>query len=365
MELGGVGPVPFAGMVLSDLGAEVIRLQRPAGYDGGAPIDGRFDLMLRGRQVVELDLKNPTDVEYALALCDHADVVLEGFRPGVAERLGLGPDVCSERNPRLVYGRMTGWGQTGPMSSTAGHDVNYIGLTGALHAIGEADRGPVVPLNLVGDIGGGALYLVIGVLAALREAERSGRGQVVDAAMVDGAANMMTLFYGLFAAGYWQDERGANRLDSGAPWYGVYATSDGRWISLAANESRFWRNLLALVGISDKEFPDQHDRSAWPALRQRLEQIFRTKTRAEWCAAAATTDVCIAPVLSLEEAPTHPHLVERQTFVEIDGIVQPAPAPRFSRTPGRIQGPPAQAARPAAELLAAWSTERSAAAGPP
>jgi alpha-methylacyl-CoA racemase len=354
VELGGVGPTPFCAMLLSDLGADVIRLDRPPGYDGGAPIEARFNLLNRGRRSVVADLKQPAAVEAALRLVGAADVVLEGFRPGVAEKLGLGPAPCTAVNPALVYGRMTGWGQHGPLAREPGHDVNYIALTGVLHAVGRADGPPAIPLNLAGDFGGGALYLALGVVSALLESRVSGRGQVVDAAMVDGSASLMTLFYGLFAAGYWSDERGVNRLDSGAPWYNVYETADGRWISVGANESRFWRNLLAVLGIDESELPGQHDRTGWPAMRDRFAAVFRTRTRDEWCARAAGREACLAPVLSLTEAPRHEHLCARGTFVEVGGVVQPAPAPRFSRTPGAVQRPPAEPGQHTDEALGDW-----------
>ncbi|MDA3644225.1 CoA transferase [Saccharopolyspora indica] len=354
VELGGVGPVPFGGMLLADLGADVVRIDRPAGYDGGAPVDPKFNLLNRGRRSAALDLKNPAAVDAALALVRRADALIEGFRPGVAERLGLGPDVCLAANPALVYGRMTGWGQDGPLAREPGHDINYISLTGVLHSIGAAGGPPAIPLNLTGDFGGGSLYLALGVVSALLESRASGRGQVIDAAMVDGSASLMTLVYGLHAAGYWNDERGTNRLDSGAPWYQVYATADDRWISIAANEARFWRNVLRLLGFDEDEMPDQHDRSRWPEVREKFAAVFRTRTRDEWCALAEGEESCLAPVLSLTEAPHHPHLRARETFVEVDGVVQPAPAPRFSRTPGAVQGPPPRPGQHTGEVLGDW-----------
>ncbi|MGV9321958.1 CaiB/BaiF CoA transferase family protein [Streptomyces sp. NPDC003660] len=354
VELGGVGPVPFCCMLLSDLGADIIRIDRPPGYDGGAPVDPRFNLLNRGRRSAALDLKKKSAVEAVLELVRHADVLVEGFRPGVAERLGLGPDDCLRVNPALVYGRMTGWGQDGPLAQVPGHDVSYVSLTGVLHSIGAEDGPPVIPLNLAGDFGGGSLYLALGVVSALLESRDSGQGQVVDAAMVDGSASLMTLFYGLHAAGYWNDQRGTNRLDSGAPWYAVYETKDGLWLSVAANEARFWRNLLGFLGLPEDDMPDQHDRSRWPDTRERLAGVFRTRTRDAWCALAEGREVCIAPVLSLTEAPHHPHLRERGTFVEVEGVVQPAPAPRFSRTPGAIQRPPARPGQDTEEALLDW-----------
>ncbi|MFF9505141.1 CaiB/BaiF CoA transferase family protein [Streptomyces sp. NPDC014656] len=354
IELGGVGPVPFCCMLLSDMGADIIRIDRPAGYDGGAPVDPRFNLLNRGRRSAGLDLKKREAVEAVLGLVRAADVLVEGFRPGVAEKLGLGPEDCLAVNPALVYGRMTGWGQEGPLAHDPGHDVNYVALTGVLHSIGPAGGPPTIPLNLAGDLGGGSLYLALGVLSALLESRGSGRGQVVDAAMVDGSASLMTLFYGLRAAGYWSDERGTNRLDSGAPWYDVYETADGRWLSIGSNEARFWRNTLRVLGLSEDEVPDQHDRSRWPEMRATLAGAVRTRTRDEWTELAARQEVCFAPVLSMAEAPHHPHLRERGTFVEVAGVVQPAPAPRFSRTPGAIQCPPPHPGQDTDAVLADW-----------
>ncbi|RMI28823.1 CaiB/BaiF CoA transferase family protein [Nocardia stercoris] len=354
IELGGAGPVPFCCQLLSDLGADILRIDRPPGYDGGAPVDARFNLLNRGRRSAALNLKHPDAVATLVELVSRADVLVEGFRPGVAEGLGLGPDDCLAVNPGLVYGRMTGWGQDGPLAKVPGHDINYIALTGVLHSIGTAGGPPVPPLNLAGDFGGGALYLALGVVCALLERAGSGRGQVIDAAMVDGSASLMTLIYGLRAAGYWHDERGTNRLDSGAPWYGVYRTRDDRWLALGSNEARFWRNTLRVLGLDEAGMPDQHDRAAWPAVRERLAAVFATGTRAEWLALAEGEEVCFTPVLSLDEAPSHPHLRARQTFVEVDGIVQPAPAPRFSRTPGAIARPPARPGEHTDEVLGDW-----------
>ncbi|WP_322029270.1 CaiB/BaiF CoA-transferase family protein [Paraburkholderia sp. J76] len=354
VELGGVGPVPFCCMLLSDLGADVIRIDRPAGYDGGVSVDPRFNLLHRGRRSAAFDLKQPEAAAAVLKLVARADALVEGFRPGVAEKLNLGPDACLAANPALVYGRMTGWGQHGPLAQAPGHDLNYISLTGVLHAIGPINGPPAIPLNLAGDFGGGSLYLALGVVSAILESRRSGEGQVVDAAMVDGSASLMTLCYGLLASGYWKDQRGSNRLDSGAPWYNVYETKDGRWISVASNEARFWRNTLALLGLSEADMPDQHDASRWPEVHERFAAIFRTRTRDEWCALAEGREVCLAPVLSMTEAPAHPHLRARSTFVERDGVVQPAPAPRFSRTPGAIQRPPAKPGEHTDEALRDW-----------
>lgn len=354
VELGGVGPVPFCCMLLADLGAEVIRIDRPPGYDGGVPVAPRFNLLNRGRRNLALDLKKKEAVATVLKLVENADALVEGFRPGVAEKLGLGPNDCQRANPRLVYGRMTGWGQEGPLAQAPGHDLNYVSLTGVVHSIGLVDGPPVIPLNLAGDFGGGSLYLALGVVSAILESHRSGQGQVVDAAMVDGSASLMTLFYGLRAAGYWTDNRGTNRLDSGAPWYNVYQAKDGLWVSVGANEARFWRNLLALLDLHEDDMPDQHDRTRWPEMHERLAAAFRTRTRDEWCRLADGREACVTPVLSMAEAPDHPHLRARETLVEYDGVVQPAPAPRFSRTPGAIQRPPASAGEHSEEVLRDW-----------
>jgi alpha-methylacyl-CoA racemase len=354
VELGGVGPIPFCCMLLSDLGADIIRIDRPPGYDGGMPGDPRFNLLNRGRRSAALDLKKKEAADAILKLVSQADALVEGFRPGVAEKLGLGPDACLAVNPALVYGRMTGWGQDGPLAQAPGHDINYISLTGVLHSVGAAGGPPAIPLNLAGDFGGGSLYLALGVVSAILESKRSGEGQVVDAAMVDGSASLMTLFYGMLASGYWKDERGVNRLDSGAPWYNVYETKDGRWISVGSNEARFWRNTLQVLGLREEGMPDQHDRSRWPEVHAKFAEVFRTRTRDEWCALADGREVCFAPVMSLSEAPDHPHLRARQTFVERDGVVQPAPAPRFSRTPGAIQHAPARPGEHTEAALGDW-----------
>ncbi len=354
IELGGVGPGPFCCMLLADLGADIIRIDRPPGYDGGLPVDSRFDLLYRSRRSAVMNIKKPEAIEAVKRLIGQADALVEGFRPGVAERLGLGPDDCHKVNPRLVYGRMTGWGQDGPFADNPGHDSNYISLTGVLHAIGKAGEAPSIPLNLAGDFGGGSLYLALGLVSAILESRTSGEGQVVDAAMVDGASSLMTLIYGAFAAGYWVDERGANRLDSGAPWYNVYETRDGKYVSIGANEERFYRNALQVLGLDESTLPDQHDREGWPVMKEKFAAAFKTRTRDEWAALAADAEACITPVLSLAEAPQHAHIQQRKTFVEVDGVVQPAPAPRFSRTPGAIQCPPPQAGQHTDEVLADW-----------
>ncbi len=339
VELASIGPGPFCAMLLADMGADVLRLDRTEEADLGVPIEPRFNLLNRGRRSVAIDLKHAEGVATARRLIERADALIEGFRPGVAERLGLGPDECLTRNPRLVYGRVTGWGQDGPLASTAGHDINYIALAGALGAIGTAES-PVPPLNIVGDYGGGGAYLAFGIVCALLECRSSGRGQVVDAAMVDGAASLLASAYGQLAAGA-RRKRGANVLDGGAPWYGVYETGDGEHVSVGAIEARFYRRLLENLGLAGEQLPDQQDREGWPALRARFAAVFRTKTRAEWQRLLEGTDACFAPVLSLAEAPQHPHNAARGTFVEVEGVVQPAPAPRFSRTkPELRQGPP-------------------------
>jgi alpha-methylacyl-CoA racemase len=338
VELAGIGPGPFCAMLLADLGAEVLRVDRPA-----APRPGWPTVLARGRRSVAVDLKHPDGAGLVLDLVASADALVEGFRPGVAERLGIGPDACLARNPRLVYGRVTGWGQEGPWRLAAGHDIDYVALAGALHPIGQAGGPPVPPLNLVGDFGGGGMLLALGVVAALLETGRSGAGQVVDAAMVDGAALLTTQFHELLAAGLWREERGANLLDGGAPFYGVYQTADGRHLAVGALEPQFYAELLRRLGLDAGDLPDQLDREGWPLLRERLAALFRTRTREEWCELLAGTDACVAPVLELAEAPVHPHNRARGTFVDVGGVVQPAPAPRFSRTPC---DPPSPAARP-------------------
>jgi alpha-methylacyl-CoA racemase len=347
VEFAGIGPGPFAAMLFSDMGADVIRIDRKGGRT-----PGKFEITYRGRDAVLLDLKKPEAVEAALKLIEKADALIEGFRPGVMERLGVGPDVCLKRNPKLVYGRMTGWGQTGPLSNAAGHDINYIALTGALHGIGRAGHKPVPPLNLVGDFGGGALYLAFGVVCGILEARASGKGQVVDAAMTDGSASLMAMFYGMAAAGVWQDKRGINMLDSGTHFYDTYETKDGKWVSIGSIEPQFYRELLEKTEITDPAFEAQMDRNAWPALKEKITAVMKTKTRDEWDAIMLGSDVCYAPVLSLAEAPKHPHNTARGTFVEIDGVMQPAPAPRFSRTKPEVKGGAREA--DSARALKAW-----------
>jgi alpha-methylacyl-CoA racemase len=331
IEFAGIGPGPFCGMLLSDLGADVVRIDRKGGRGGS-----KFDVTGRGRRSVALDLKVPASIEACLKLAESADVLFEGFRPGVMERLGLGPEVVLKRNPKIVFGRMTGWGQTGPYANAAGHDMNYIAISGALHAIGLADK-PIPPLNLVGDFGGGALYLAFGILAGVVHARATGQGQVIDCAMSDGAASLMAMFYGFKASGMWTDNRRDNMLDGGAHFYDTYQCSDGRWISIGSIEPQFYALLLEKTGITDPAFQQQMNRAEWPALKAKLAEVIKTKSRAEWCAIMDATDVCFAPVLDLTETAAHPHNAARQTFVEIEGVVQPAPAPRFSATPGAIQ----------------------------
>ena len=357
VEFAGIGPGPMCAMLLADMGATVIRLDRPSPSQLGVPRPDRFDLLHRGRPSVAIDLKQAAGIALALDLVAAADALIEGFRPGTMEKLGLGPESCLARNPRLVYGRMTGWGQEGPLARTAGHDLNYIALTGALHAIGRAGAPPTPPLNLVGDYGGGALYLAFGIACGLLEAQRSGRGQVVDAAMIDGAASLMTSFFGLHAAGLYGDERGRNILDSGAPYYEVYACSDGRYISVAPIETKFREEFYRRIGVEVASLPDAEDRANWPAIKEIIAARLATKPAAEWGRLLDGTDACVAPVLSMTEAPQHPHHRARGTFVEIDGVVQPAPAPRFSRTKPDLPTPPEPAGSSTESALAAWGID--------
>lgn len=355
VEFASIGPGPFCAMMLSDMGAEVVRIDRgPTGRPREPDLfnPGRYGILDRGRRSVGLDLKRSEAIEVALRIVEGCDALVEGMRPGVMERLGLGPGVCLERNPRLVYGRMTGWGQAGPLAARAGHDIDYIALTGALHAIGGAGTGPVPPLNLVGDFGGGGMLLAFGVVCGLIEARSSGRGQVVDAAMTDGAALLMAMVYGMKAMGRWSNERGTNLLDGGAHFYGTYECGDGRYVAVGAIEPKFYRELLTLCGVEAPAMQSQDDPAAWPALREKLGELFKTRSRDEWCALLEGTDACVAPVLDLDEAPRHPHNRARGTFVEREGVVQPAPAPRFGRTAGAIQGPPASPGEHTGEVLA-------------
>ena len=355
IELAGIGPGPMCAMLLADLGADVIRIDRPVQAGLGVPRRAReFDVLNRGRRSVAVDLKSADGVETVLKMVEQADALIEGFRPGVTERLGLGPEECAARNPKLVYGRMTGWGQEGPLATAAGHDINYIALTGALAAIGNTGGPPVPPLNLVGDYGGGALYLAFGVCAALLEAKNSGQGQVVDAAMVDGAASLLSSVFGLYASGAWQLERGTNILDSGSYFYGTYQCSDGEWISIAPIEGKFHAELLERLGIDPADIPNQHDRSRWPELKARMAGIFAGKTRDQWCEELEGTDVCFAPVLTMEEATEHEHIKARGTLIEVEGVTQPAPAPRFSRTPGKVHHPVCGPGEHSREVLSDW-----------
>ena len=352
IEIAGIGPGPFCAMMLADMGADVVRVDRASAARGGDPDRPPLDLLNRGRRSVGIDLKSSEGVETVLALVEGADALLEGFRPGVAERLGIGPADCLARNPRLVYGRMTGWGQEGPYASAAGHDLNYIALAGALHGIGRQGEAPVPPLNLVGDFGGGGMYLAFGMACALLEARNSGQGQVVDAAMVDGAASLMTAFFGMARSGFWSEERGTNMLDTGAHFYNVYETADGRYISLGPIEPQFYAELRERLGLHGPEWDHQTDRSRWPELKEKLAALVAQRTRDEWCELLEGTDTCFAPVLSMAEAPEHAHNRERGTFAEVAGVVQPGPAPRFSRTPGAIRRPPPHSGQHTDEILA-------------
>ena len=354
VEVAGIGPGQFCGMLLADMGAQIIRVDRLTAGDLGIGIPARYNLMNRSRPTIAADLKHPDGVELVLKLCESADALFEGFRPGVMERLGLGPQVCMKRNEKLVYGRMTGWGQCGPLADSVGHDTNYIALAGALAAIGDKDGLPPIPLNIIGDLGGGGLFLAMGILAAMLEASRSGKGQVVDAAMVDGVASLMTMFYGLLAGGMWRDERCSNLLDGAAPFVRTYATKDNKCVALCTIENRFYRALLEALEISDIDPADQHHQSKWPEHMAIFEKVFLTKTRDEWTDILEGTDSCFAPVLSLTEAPAHPHNVARKTFVEFDGVLQPSAAPRFSRTPNEIRSAPTEPGICNEEALSAW-----------
>ncbi|MFP6827403.1 MAG: CaiB/BaiF CoA-transferase family protein [Pseudohongiellaceae bacterium] len=355
IEMAGIGPGPFCAMMLSDMGAEVVRIDRLSHKGAGS----RANILNRGRRSLALDLKTPQGVETTLALIDEADVLIEGFRPGVMERLGLGPEPCLERNPKLVYGRMTGWGQSGPLAQAAGHDINYISIAGALGAMGYADRPPAPPLNLVGDFGGGAMYLLSGVLAALIERSNSGQGQVIDAAMTDGTASLLSPFFGLMAMNLWTTDRSSNKLDGGAHYYGSYECRDGKHISIGSIEPQFYALLLEKCEITDESFLAQQDQSGWPDLRNKLETLFKTKTRDDWCAIMEGTDVCFAPVLNLKEASHHPHNEARATYVDFEGVTQPAPAPRFSRTQGEIQSSAALAGEHSEQVLRDWGLDET------
>lgn len=355
VEMAGLGPAPFCAMMLADMGADIIRIDRPAGGGLGIDLDPEKDFLNRGRPSVVLDLKKAEAIETVLTLCEGADILLEGFRPGVMEKLGLGPDICFGRNPKLVYGRMTGWGQNGPLAQAVGHDINYIALSGALSMIGRAGEKPVVPLNLVGDFGGGAMFLAFGVMAALWESQRSGKGQVVDAAMVDGAGLLTTMMHSMATQGIWRQERGSNLLDGGAHFYDVYETADGQYVSIGAIEPPFYAELLKRAEITDPAFNDQMNRAEWPNLKAKIAAIFKTKSRAAWCDLMEGTNVCFAPVLSLQEAPGHPHHVARGTFYrDGNGEMQPAAAPRFSRTAAEPASPPRKPGADTRQALSRW-----------
>src|SRR5437763_13247909 len=355
LELEAIGPAPFAGMLLADMGADVLVVDRPGSSGLGLKRERWYDVMLRGKRSVTLDLKSAAGTDAALELIARADVLIEGFRPGVMERLGLGPDAALKANPRLVYGRMTGWGQEGPLAPRAGHDINYIALCGVLHAFGRKGEAPVPPLNLIGDFGGGGMLLAFGVTCALLEARRSGRGQVIDAAMVDGAALLAAMFSGFIAGGQWSEERGANILDTGAPWYDVYETADGRYVAIGAIEDKFFAQLAARLKLLD--LPPQHDRSQWPKMRQRFAEAFKSKSRDEWCRIFEGADACFAPVLSWSEARTHPHATARSAYMNVAGVEQPAPAPRFSRSGTAVPQPPPERGQGGRRALADWALD--------
>jgi alpha-methylacyl-CoA racemase len=357
IEMGGIGPGPFSAQMLADMGADIIRVER-----WGNPqrmLEPKHDVWHRGRRSISINLKKPEGVEAFLKMVEQADALIEGFRPGVMEKLGLGPDDCLDRNPKLIYGRMTGWGQEGPLAMAAGHDINYIALAGALHAIGRPGENPVPPLNLLGDLGGGGLLLAFGIVCALLEAQKSGKGQVVDAAMVDGAAILMGFFFGAWGAGIWTNDRGTNLLDGGAHFYDTYETADGKWISVGSIEPQFYALLIEKAGLDDPDFQIQMDPSEWPQLKEKIAATFKTKTREEWCEIMEGSDVCFAPVLTFEEAINHPHNVERKTFVDVEGAMQPAPAPRFSRTQPEIRGPASAPGSDTETALLAWGFEES------
>lgn len=360
IEIAGIGPGPFAAMMLADMGAEVIRVVRTGASGMSMAGNPQLDFFNRGKRCIAMNLKDPRARALLLQILDGADALLEGYRPGVMEKLGLGPEVCLARNPRLVYGRMTGWGQEGPLASAAGHDINYIALTGALHAIGERGGRPVLPLNLVGDFGGGGMFLAYGMVCALLEAARSGAGQVVDAAMVDGASTLMAMTYAAFQSGFWSNARGSNLLDGGAHFYGVYETSDGKYISIGSIEPQFYTLLLEKLGIDPATLPHQMDPRHWDALRARFDAVFRTRTRAQWCDLMEGTDICFAPVLALDEVAHHPHAQARAAFLHQDGVWQPAPAPRFSRTAPDTPTAPVSAGEHTEEILAALGVTEAA-----
>ena len=356
LEFESIGPAPFAGMLLADMGADVLVIDRPANTDLGLKRERWYDVMMRGKRSVTLDLKRKESAEAALQLLTRADCLIEGMRPGVMERLGLGPERALEKNPKLVYGRMTGWGQDGPLAPRAGHDINYIALAGVLHAFGRKGEAPLPPLNLVGDFGGGGMLLGFGVACALLEAARSGRGQVVDAAMVEGASLLGAMFAGFLASKNWSEERGTNILDTGAPWYNVYETKDGKHVSIGSIETRFYEELLQKLGVPDL---GQHQRQAWPQMKAQFEKAFKTKTRDEWCRVFEGSDACFAPVLSWSEARRDPHNAFRKSFVNVSEVEQPAPAPRFSRTPGEVRRAPPERGEGGAQALREWGFSKT------
>ena len=359
LELGALGPAPFAASLLADLGAEVVRLDRTEEADLGYKVPSRYDFYNRNKRSVALDLKRPEAVATALRMVQSADILIEGFRPGVTERLGLGPQACMQLNPRLVYGRMTGWGQDGPMAHVPGHDINYLALSGALHCIGEKGRPPVPPLNLAADLGGGAMYLAVGVLAALTEARSSGCGQVVDAAMVDGLANLMSAFLAYRQLGTWSLERTDNVVDGGAHYYRTYATADGKYVAVGAIEARFYRALLEGMGLAGAALPEQNERASWPAMSERFAAIFKTRTREQWVREMEGREACFSPVLDMDEATQHPHMQARNVFTTLNGVTHPAPAPRFSRTPATLRCEPPQAGQHSLEVLAEWGLSKA------
>ncbi len=364
IEMAGIGPAPFAAMLLADMGAEVIRVDRREGADLGLPgREPKYEVLHRGRQTIALDVKSKPGADLVKRLAGKADALIEGFRPGVMERLGLGPDELLALNPKLVFGRMTGFGQEGPLAQAAGHDINYIALAGALHGIGRKDEAPVPPLNLVGDFGGGGMFLAFGVVCGLLEAQKSGKGQVVDAAMVDGSATLMALMYGMFSQGTWKDERGVNVLDTGAPWYNTYATKDGKWLAVGAIEARFYAEFVERLGLKMSDLPKQHDRQGWPDLQRRFADTIKGKTRDEWERIFAGSDACVAPILSLGEVAAHPHNAARATFIERDGVLQPAPSPRFSRTVPEMGRTPRKAGTDTAAVLANFGFSAAEIAG--
>jgi alpha-methylacyl-CoA racemase len=354
VELGAIGPGPFAGALLADLGADVVRIDRLPRPGAPGDMPSRFDFYNRNKRSIALDLKQPAAVQTVLDLLPRANALIEGFRPGVAERLGLGPRECLAANPRLVYGRMTGWGQDGPLAQEAGHDINYLAVTGALYCMGTADRPPPPPLNLVADLGGGALYLAVGMLSALLEVQQSGRGQVIDAAMIDGVTNLMSAFQAFQQFGSWTDKRGDNLVDGGAPFYGTYATQDDKYVAVGAIEPQFYASLLNVLGLNDEILPAQYDRGSWPRMRERFAAIFRTRSREAWIEASVGRDACLSPVLTMEEAAAHPHMRAREVYSKFDGLRHPSPAPRFDRTPASLRRPVPGAGQHSREVLSEW-----------